>query len=354
MNRGTGLVPSLRKRATAIATGVLCIALVAVGTGPAAADPAIDNPTAALERLADLSRKSEQTTEAMHNAQIDLDSKLSVERDAEARHEQDQRRLDAARATMAQFQPAIDRLTLANYQGGRINRLFAVMVSDSPQQLLDQMSTLSVLSADTAAQVSKFKDAGDEAAAAEAASRRSSDDARTATEHARSISDDLQRTQSELQAQIEEVTEAFAELTSAEKATLAGSAFPPGYDPATVLDGLVPGVNTSALQAALTQVGKPYVWGATGPDGYDCSGLMVWAYKQIGKALPRSSQAQAAEGTPVRKEDLRPGDLVLYYSDASHVGMYAGNGNIVHASTYGVPVKVAPLDAFPFYGARRY
>ncbi|MFD4294527.1 NlpC/P60 family protein [Rhodococcus sp. NPDC058505] len=345
---------SLRTRSTAIATGLLSLVLVAAGTGPAVADPAIDNPTAALERLADLSRKAEQTTEAMHNAQIDLDSKLSVQRDAEARHEQDLRRLDEARATMARFQPAVDRLTVANYQGGRVNRLFAVMVSDSPQQLLDQMSTLSVLSADTAAQVREFTEASDAAVAAEESSRQSADDARTATEHARSISDDLQRTQSDLQGQISQVTAAFADLTSAEKDTLAGSAFPPGFDPSTVLAGLVPGANSSAVQAALTQVGKPYVWGATGPDGYDCSGLMVWAYKQIGKVLPRSSQAQAAGGTPVRKENLQPGDLVLYYSDASHVGMYTGNGNIVHASTFGVPVKVAPVDAYPFYGARRY
>ncbi|MFF0817006.1 NlpC/P60 family protein [Rhodococcus sp. NPDC003318] len=345
---------SLRKRSTAVAAGVLTLALVGAGTGPAVADPAIDNPTAALERLTDLSRRSEQTTEAMHNAQIDLDSKLGVQRDAEQRHDADLRLLDDARAAMAQFQPAVDRLTAANYQGGRVNRLFAVMVSDSPQQLLDQMSTLSVLSADTAAQVAKYKAASDDAAAAEEASRTSADEARTATEHARSISDDLQRTQSDLQSQIADVTQAFAALTSAEKATLAGSVFPAGYDPAIVLQGLVPGSNASALQAALTQVGKPYVWGATGPDGYDCSGLMVWAYRQIGKELPRSSQAQAAGGTPVRKEDLQPGDLVIFYSDASHVGMYAGNGNIVHASTFGVPVKVAPLDAYPFYGARRY
>ncbi|MGW4481562.1 NlpC/P60 family protein [Rhodococcus triatomae] len=345
---------SLRKRSTAVVTGALTLALIAGATGPAGADPALDNPTAALERLSELSRTSEQTAEAMHNAQIDLDSKLAVQRDAEARHQQDVERLDAARAEMARFQPAIDRLTVANYQGGRVNRLFAVMVSDSPQQLLDQMSTLSVLSADTAAQVREFKDASDTATTAEESSRRSADDARTATEHARVISDDLQRTQSDLKEQIAEVTAAFAELSSAEKAQLAGSAFPPGYDPSIVLQGLVPGSNASALQAALTQVGKPYVWGATGPDGYDCSGLMVWAYRQIGKTLPRSSQAQAASGIPVRKSDLQPGDLVLYYDDASHVGMYAGNGNIVHASTYGVPVKVAPLDAYPFYGARRY
>jgi cell wall-associated NlpC family hydrolase len=81
---------------------------------------------------------------------------------------------------------------------------------------------------------------------------------------------------------------------------------------------------------------------------------MVWAYKQVGKTMPRSSQAQAAGGVPVSRSELQPGDLVLFYPDISHVGMYAGNGNILHASTFGVPVKVAPMDAYPFYGARRY
>lgn len=274
---------SRSRRFVAVTAAGLVVVLAAGAVGPAGADPVPDSPTAALDRLAELSRTSEQTAEAMHNAQIDLDSKLAVQRDAESRHDQDVRRLDEARARMAQFQPAVDRLTLANYQGGRINRLFAVMVSDSPQQLLDQMSTLNVLAADTAARVGKFKEAGDEASAAEEASRTSSDQARTATEHARSISDDLQRTQSDLQTQINQVTQVFATLTSAQKATLAGSSFPPGYDPATVLKGLVPGSNTSALEAALTQVGKPYEWGATGPEGYDCSGLMVWAYGRSGR-----------------------------------------------------------------------
>lgn len=336
---------------------MLTLTLVAVSAGTAgtaSADPALDNPTAALERLAELSRESEQTTEAMHNAQIDLESKLSVQHDAEARNAGDRTLLEQAQAKVAQFQPAVDRLTAVNYQGGRVNRLFAVMVSDSPQQLLDQMSTLSVISADTAVQVKEFKEAGDRAAAAAAASQESAAAARTATEEAKSISDDLQRKQSDLQTQIAEVTRAFGALTASERDTLAGTPFPPGVDLGALLASLPAGSNAGAVEAGLTQVGKPYVWGATGPDGYDCSGLMVWAYKQIGKTLPRSSQAQAAGGAPVQKADLQPGDLVLYYSDASHVGMYIGNGNIVHASTYGVPVKVAPMDAYPFYGARRY
>ncbi len=80
----------------------------------------------------------------------------------------------------------------------------------------------------------------------------------------------------------------------------------------------------------------------------------MWAYKQIGKTLPRSSQAQASGGTPVSRDALQPGDVVLFYNDASHVGLYAGNGNILHASTFGVPVKIESMAKFPLLRARRY
>ena len=110
-----------------------------------------------------------------------------------------------------------------------------------------------------------------------------------------------------------------------------------------------------AVQAALTRIGDPYVWGATGPDSFDCSGLMVWAYKQAGKTLPRSSEAQMGSGTSVDRGDLQPGDLIIYYPDAHHVGMYVGDGYVIHASTFGVPVKVVPIDqAGPYAAARRY
>jgi cell wall-associated NlpC family hydrolase len=108
------------------------------------------------------------------------------------------------------------------------------------------------------------------------------------------------------------------------------------------------------VQAALTRVGAPYSWGATGPDAFDCSGLIKWAFLQSGKSLPRSSQALAAGGQPVATAEVQPGDIVTFYSDASHAGIYIGNGNMVHASTYGTPVKVAPISSAPIYNVRRY
>ncbi|HNM86983.1 MAG TPA: NlpC/P60 family protein, partial [Mycobacterium sp.] len=115
------------------------------------------------------------------------------------------------------------------------------------------------------------------------------------------------------------------------------------------------GEGAIAVQAALTRVGSPYSWGAAGPGAFDCSGLVMWAFQQAGISLPHSSYALAAGGTPVSRDQLQPGDVVNFYSDASHTGIYVGDGMVVHASTYGVPVKVVPLDgAGPFYNARRY
>ncbi|MCC8927782.1 MULTISPECIES: C40 family peptidase [Nocardiaceae] len=121
--------------------------------------------------------------------------------------------------------------------------------------------------------------------------------------------------------------------------------------PAPVAPQVTPAAK--AVQAAETKIGAPYVYGASGPDSFDCSGLVQWAYKQAGVSLPRTSYDQAAAGTPVSKADLRPGDVVSFY-DGSHSGIYSGNGNVIHASTSGVPVKVAPVDSMPFDGARRY
>ncbi|HEX4394819.1 MAG TPA: NlpC/P60 family protein, partial [Mycobacterium sp.] len=110
-----------------------------------------------------------------------------------------------------------------------------------------------------------------------------------------------------------------------------------------------------AVQAALTRVGDPYSWGGATPGGFDCSGLVMWAFQQAGIALPHSSQALAHGGQPVSLSDLQPGDVLTFYSDASHAGLYIGDGLMVHSSTYGVPVRVVPMNSSgPIYDARRY
>jgi len=108
-----------------------------------------------------------------------------------------------------------------------------------------------------------------------------------------------------------------------------------------------------AVSYALAQVGKGYVMGTTGPSTFDCSGLMYAAYKQVGISLPRTSQAQFSAGTSVSKGDLQPGDLVFYYGGITHVGMYIGNGQIVHAANPRSGVVTAGVNSMPYQGARR-
>lgn len=108
-----------------------------------------------------------------------------------------------------------------------------------------------------------------------------------------------------------------------------------------------------AVEYALAQVGKSYVWGTAGPNTFDCSGLMSYAYDKVGVSLTRSSRAQSSSGTKVSKSELKPGDLVFYYSPVSHVGMYIGNGKIVHAANPRSGVTTTSLDSMPYSGARR-
>ena len=109
----------------------------------------------------------------------------------------------------------------------------------------------------------------------------------------------------------------------------------------------------AAVSYALAQVGDAYVWGATGPSAFDCSGLTLMAWSQAGVSLPHSSSSQMSSGTPVSSSQLQPGDLVFYYSPVSHVGIYIGNGQIVHAANPSDGVKVAPVFSMPFSGAVR-
>ena len=109
-----------------------------------------------------------------------------------------------------------------------------------------------------------------------------------------------------------------------------------------------------AVDTALAQRGDMYLYGATGPDRFDCSGLTSYAYQAAGISIPRTSKLQSTFGTAVAKADLKPGDLVFFYSPVSHVGMYIGNGQMVHASSAGKPVAVVSIDSMPSYaGARR-
>jgi cell wall-associated NlpC family hydrolase len=109
----------------------------------------------------------------------------------------------------------------------------------------------------------------------------------------------------------------------------------------------------AAVSYAYAKLGSPYVWGATGPDAFDCSGLIQAAYRSAGLSLPRTTYAQIGAGRRVSRSQLLPGDLVFFYSGISHVGLYIGNGQMIHAPNPSAPVRIAPIDEMPFAGATR-
>ncbi|WP_448852350.1 C40 family peptidase [Corynebacterium sp. 335C] len=108
------------------------------------------------------------------------------------------------------------------------------------------------------------------------------------------------------------------------------------------------------VSAARSKIGSPYVWGAAGPNQFDCSGLTSWAYQQVGKSIPRTSQEQAASGQRVGQGAEQPGDIIAFYGGATHVGIYSGGGNVVHAPQAGDVVKEVPMSYMPYHSAVRF
>ncbi|WP_219067299.1 peptidoglycan hydrolase RipC [Candidatus Mycobacterium methanotrophicum] len=355
----------------AIAAVAACAILTGVAPSNALADPAND----AMAKLTELSRQAEQTTEAMHSAQLDLTDKLAAQRAADKKHNDDVDAADAAKSRLATFQAGIDKFAAAMYMGGRTDGLNAIMTAESPQQLIGKLAVQRVMSTAMRVHMANYRASREQAAEAEKESAKSAADAKTAAEQAAAVRASLQSKQSRLQLQIAIVKSQYQALSPTQRTELAAPGpVPPAADMAAAApEALAPGggqpggpgpgfgaapasgQGAIAVQAALTQVGTPYSWGGAAPGGFDCSGLVMWAFQQAGIPLPHSSQALAHGGQPVSLSDLQPGDVLTFYSDASHAGLYIGDGLMIHSSTYGVPVRVVPMTSSgPIYDARRY
>lgn len=143
---------------------------------------------------------------------------------------------------------------------------------------------------------------------------------------------------------------ARADRSSGDRTTAASAGTTPA---AASASAPATGRASAALSFARAQLGKPYVWGATGPSAYDCSGLTQAAWRAAGVSLPRTTYTQINAGRRVSRSELAPGDLVFFYSGISHVGLYIGGGQMIHAPRPGAPVRIAPIDEMPFAGATR-
>jgi cell wall-associated NlpC family hydrolase len=323
--------------AVAAATG-----LVAVVLAPSSAAAAPSTADEAQRLVAEAGRQLTALDEQVHQAE------LSVADQQRAAAEAD-RAADAAEATLAQYEPAIRAIAQSGYTGTTRSRVAAFLGSDSADDLVAQMTTIDLLAEHTDGVLTEVATAQAQADAARTA-------ADTAAAEATAALTTLQEQQAQVQAQVDRYEADFTRLTAAEQArvttTLAGPVL--AAPSASAAAAAAPGpAAATAVQTALAQIGDPYVWGSSGPDGFDCSGLTQYAYAAAGISLPHSSRAQSTLGTPVSRSQLMPGDLVYFYSPVSHVGIYVGDGKMVHARTFGQPVAVTSVDQAGYRGAVR-
>jgi cell wall-associated NlpC family hydrolase len=331
----------------AVAAGAV-MAAVGMASTPASADP--NGPTNAgdaLQQFQQLSTQAEQVNEDLLKAQIDLKNKQGDLDRANADLASAKQLEAVAQAAEDQFRGQVDQLTDASFQGARFNQLSALLTSNSARDFLERSAALNVLASDNNEAMSKLAAA---VAQAEDARRRAEDAqrrAQQATDAAAQLTNSITQHKQDLQNQIAQLRAAMNKLTSAQKSSLMGSA--------ACNANLAGGQVATALGAALSKCGAPYVWGGSGPSVFDCSGLTMWAFGKAGISLPHSAAAQYNYGTSVSRGDLEPGDLVFFGSTASsihHVGISIGGDKMVDASTEGVPVGIHSLYS-DYYGAKR-
>lgn len=329
------------------------IAAVSVAQTPATALPAPapqqppSDSSDALQQYRELAAEAEKLNEDYLKAKDDLAARQAELKAANADLTGAERAQADAAEDEERFRADVDRFAGASFtSGAQLNKLSALLTGRSAQDFLDRSSALEQLSADKNAALSNLSGAVEEASAAKRQAADAQSRAKAAKEEAAKLTADIEARKASLDEQVEELKETSNQLSAADREAQSNTGGP-------IPNVQAPGpAAQAAVDAALSKMGSSYVWGATGPSTFDCSGLTSWAYNQAGVSIPRSSRAQSTFGQAVSRDQLQPGDLVFFYSPVSHVGIYIGNGQMVHAPTSGDVVKISPLQN-QYSGARR-
>jgi cell wall-associated NlpC family hydrolase len=334
-----GLLSGRRLR-SGLLIGATSVALTfTVLPGTAAAVPGeATTPEQATQMVAEASHQLEVVTEQLNTAKVHLDEQQAAATQAQQVAAAAQEQLDA-------LDGQIRQIARSAYTSDGLTQIDVLLTSDSAEDFLSQLGTLDAIAGhtnDLVAEVSVASDAAEQA-------RTDADEAAT---EAQKAYDDIAAQQADLEDQIADYQAQYDALTAAQRDVVntahGGQSLP-------VPSGVIaPSAAAQvAVDTAMAQIGDPYVWGAGGPNAFDCSGLTQYAYSAAGVALPHSSSMQSQMGMSVSRDQLQPGDLIFFYSPVSHVGMYIGNGQMVHASTSGQPVKVASIDSMGSYNSAR-
>lgn len=326
-----------RQRPIAIALIVVSLLsglLVLLGTGPSAeAKPRMEK---VKERVDRLNRKAEAASERYNDARV--------------KRQQAQVKLAALNADLQRQSHLVELLrrqvaaiVVEQMQGATLSTTSQLVLSDDPDAFLNNLNTVTAYNTQRSQVMDQFGIELDrlrlrKSAVKEEAARLAAIQQTMATEKA------------EIAKQASAAQDLLDQLQARQRAAVTAPAW---TGPIPKVPPAVSGRAADAVRFALAQVGKSYAYGATGPGAYDCSGLTMAAWAAAGVALPHSSRAQMSSGTPISESQLKPGDLVFYYSPVSHVGIYIGRGLIVNAQNPSTGVRVNSLHSMPYVGAVR-
>ncbi|GAA2967216.1 C40 family peptidase [Kitasatospora cinereorecta] len=375
--------PRTRVRTTTPAVGLTTAALASVtllSTQSATAAPAAPRPSIeeVRKKVDDLYRQAGTATQQYNKAKTASAQQRS---EVDALLEAAAERADKLNETRRE----LGHYAAAQYRGGAIAPTATFFLADDPQAYFDQDQLMARMTSRQQKAVADFRTQQNEAAAKRVEATKSLE---TLTESQATLRTSKQQVQSKLT----EARSLLSKLTTEEKARLAELEREKAAEAERKAEELArqqaaakaeadraaeeaapkeeagPGTGTGdetgsdsgyaskadkVLAFARAQIGKPYVWGATGPASYDCSGLTQAAWRAADVTLPRTTWDQVEVGTRVATADLQPGDLVFFYDDISHVGIYKGDGMMIHAPKPGTNVREESIYSMPIYGSVR-
>lgn len=323
-------VNSLAGRAAALVTAVTATLLPA----PAQAQASVAELTRRIDQAAHqletvVEQYNEIRVELLHNQQragglsetiVELDRQLAV------RHDQ------------------VGQIAATTYRVNGSRPVVTLLSAASADKFVDQLLLANALNRDNERTIAGLRDARD----------RSEQARRAAT----SLIERQQLQEQQLAAkrqQIESDIRHLTELRNRQQALLnrSGASAASRSPTNTRLPETASGAAAAAVSFAHAQLGKPYRWGSAGPNSYDCSGLTSAAWARAGVQLPHNARRQFGAVTKVNRDQLRPGDLVFFYSNIQHVGIYIGADQMIHAPRHGEPVRVSRIDYMPIRGYGR-
>ncbi|HIW92806.1 MAG TPA: C40 family peptidase, partial [Candidatus Corynebacterium avicola] len=345
--------PVTSSRSARAVAGLGITAALALGTAatagtvfadPADADAASDVDTSPLptdadgllERLEEVSRQAQVTSDEVEENRTAIEEARGRADAANKAADRHTAEVDRAREAVENSRGPVTELSQSLYRGAVIDPVTAVAGASNPQDAIDRSAFTRALNDDRSGKLEALQDSLREADEQESRAQRAKATASFQLSLLNTRERELAERNETLDGLKEQIADAVDGLSPEEKSRWVDRNGPIDVDVEEFLGELEDGGDavdaSGVVGAAMSKLGSPYSWGATGPDSFDCSGLMFWAYQQSGKSIPRTSAAQVSGGTSVSREDLQPGDIVGFYPGVTHVGMYIGDGQIVHAS----------------------